>query len=104
MADLISVRIPVTGAPIVTGGSVNPGGDVSFKNEAGATATINFSNKTPLCTKGLIFKVAGKTTSVESACSNYLASGTYPFTTRVGTAEAKAGTLIVLAAPNPIIF
>ncbi len=102
MADLITVRIPATGAPVVTGGSVNPGGDVIFKNEAATTATINFGNKTPLCSTGLIFKVTKQ--SAETACSNYLASGTYPFTTRVGAAQAQTGKLIVLAAPNPIIF
>ena len=104
MSDLITVRIPVTGAPIVTGGSVNPGGTVIFENEARPTATVNFGNKTPLCTALPIFKVVKGTPSEQTACSNYLASGTYPFTTRVGTAEPKAGKLIVLAAPEPIIF
>jgi len=104
MANTVSIQIPSATAPVSVSAPVSPGGVVKFNNAANAPATVNFGSKTPFCPQKLAFDVPPQSMTAKTVCANYLVAGTYNFSSTVKGGEAKSATLVVMTAPNPIVF
>lgn len=106
MANSMSVQIPATGTPVSSPGSVAAGGAVTFKNQAKATARVDFGNKSPFCPQTTVYTLKAGKSQTLTVCTNFGIGGTYNYLSTVTGAQAQSATLVIdMWAPGtPIVF
>jgi hypothetical protein len=107
MANTINIKIPASGAPSSTQGAVAPGGTVKFTNNANATASIDFGNKSPFCPQQTDYAIAAGKAKKLVVCTNYGIGGTYDYAVTVNGAETQSASLAVISVQpttNPYVF